>query len=260
LEIKGNAPTEESGTAAALNKSITDAVASIDKSMVAIACARGVGAQMGVITNANKVYIDGEAAEGSCSVEHKEGQVLLLDFWATWCPPCQAPMGHNQKMLEERGKDWGDKVRLIGLSIDNDVGTVKSHVESKKWTSVEHYHVRTAGCTADKEYGVKGVPHVLLVDTKGKIVFMGHPANREIEKDIDALLKGETLTGAGTGAAAKAESEGESSGASPSASEAEAAIAKFKTESKEFNENSKDTCSKLPRAFLVLVDEASYDC
>jgi len=42
---------------------------------------------------------------------------MLLDLWATWCPPCQAPMAHNQHMLETR-KDWGDKVRIIGLSID----------------------------------------------------------------------------------------------------------------------------------------------
>lgn len=84
-------------------------------------------------------------------------------------------------MLESRGKDWGDKVRLIGLSIDNDTAIVKNHVESKKWELVEHYHVRTAGCTADKDYGVQGVPHVLLIDTKGKIVFMGHPASRKIE-------------------------------------------------------------------------------
>lgn len=42
---------------------------------------------------------------------------------------------------------------------------------------------------------------MLLVDTHGKIVFMGHPANRKIEEDIDKLLKGETLTGAGCNAA-----------------------------------------------------------
>jgi hypothetical protein len=40
----------------------------------------------------------------------------------------------------------------------------------------------------------------LLVDTNGKIVFVGHPASRDLEKDIDALLKGETLTGEGTAA------------------------------------------------------------
>jgi len=38
----------------------------------------------------------------------------------------------------------------------------------------------------------------MLIDKQGKIAFMGHPANREdLEKDFDALLRGETLTGEG---------------------------------------------------------------
>jgi len=107
-------------------------------------------------------------------------------------------MAHNQEMLEKRGGDWGDKVRLIGLSIDSDRDTVKNHVEAKKWKSVEHYWVRNGDCTADNEYGVQGVPHVLLVDTEGTIVFMGHPASQNIELCIDKLLKGDKLSGEGT--------------------------------------------------------------
>jgi len=52
------------------------------------------------------------------NLEHKQGEVWLLDFWATWCPPCQKPMAHNQDMITRRGGDWGSNVRIIGLSID----------------------------------------------------------------------------------------------------------------------------------------------
>lgn len=50
---------------------------------------------------------------------------------------------------------------------------------------------------------------MLIVDTEGTIVFMGHPASRNIEKDIDALLNGEKLTGEGTTAAGAKEEGGD---------------------------------------------------
>ena len=46
-------------------------------------------------------------------------------------------------------------------------------------------------------YEVRGIPHVILIDKEGKIAFSGHPSKRDLEKDIDVLLKGEKLTGDG---------------------------------------------------------------
>lgn len=106
-------------------------------------------------------------------------------------------MAHNQEMLEHRGKDWGDKVRIIGISIDSDAETVMKHVKKNKWEDVEHYH--RAGSDCSKQYSVSGVPHVMLVDKEGKLAFIGHPATRKLEEDIDKLIKGEKLTGEGTG-------------------------------------------------------------
>lgn len=129
-------------------------------------------------------------------IVHNQGEVILLDFWASWCPPCQKPMQHNQDMLAKR-EDWKGKVRIIGNSIDQDETKLRNHIKTKGWTSVEHY--RNADSTGSDEFGAEGVPHVALIDTEGKIVFIGHPASRpNLEADIDALSKGEKITGKGT--------------------------------------------------------------
>ena len=96
-------------------------------------------------------------------------------------------------MLEHKGAEWGDKVKIVGLSIDGEKAKLKSHVETKGWNKVDHYFIGGAD-KCKKDYGISGVPHVLLVDTNGKIVFKGHPASRKnLEEDFDKLLKGEPL-------------------------------------------------------------------
>jgi thiol-disulfide isomerase/thioredoxin len=203
--------------------------------------------------------------EEKVSLEHKEGEVWLVDFWATWCPPCQRPMAHNQEMLEKRGADWGGKVRIIGISIDQTKEVVVSHCEEKKWMSIEHYHRHESKCS--NTYGVKGVPHVMLVDTKGNIAFMGHPANRpDLEKDFDALLKGETLIGQGCGAAPKAP-EGESKADEMPEGYKEFDMATVGAEINDLHavfegfikdEEMKTSTKELSRAFCVLVLEMKY--
>jgi len=62
---------------------------------------------------------------------------------------------------------------------------------------VEHYHKHESDCS--EVYGITGIPHVIIIDTNGKIAFKGHPASRKnLEADLDTLLKGESITGEGT--------------------------------------------------------------
>ena len=89
-------------------------------------------------------------------------------------------------------------MRIIGVSIDQTVEAVIKHVKAKGWGRVEHYH--KAGSGADEIYGVRGVPHIVIIDTKGMIAFAGHPASRKnLEDDIETLLKGEKLKDVSSG-------------------------------------------------------------
>ena len=142
------------------------------------------------INNLEQCFIDDKEVSGTASLKHEQGQVLVLDFWYNECGSCQKPMAHNQEMLEKYGSQWGNRVRIIGMSIDS-AEIVKSYCKEKKWTKVEHYACSTL--KAASSYGVTGYPTIVIVDTQGKIVFKDHFPQFEVEEAINKLLKGETL-------------------------------------------------------------------
>jgi thiol-disulfide isomerase/thioredoxin len=126
---------------------------------------------------------------------HKPGEIWLLDFWATWCGPCQPAMAHNQEMLEHH-PEWKGKVRILGISLDKTKDVVIKRVEDRKWTSVEHYFSPGAWQgVGPKSYGVNGIPFVALVGMDGNFVKLGHPSECNLEETINSLLKGEKIAG-----------------------------------------------------------------
>lgn len=66
-------------------------------------------------------------------------------------------------------------------------------MESEKWTSFEHYWQANGKSKLHKNFNVDELPLSILVDTHGKIVWIGHPDDRNLEEDIKNLLAGEVL-------------------------------------------------------------------
>ena len=56
-------------------------------------------------------------------------------------------MAHNQEMLEKQEARWGNKLRIIGISIDQDKAKFKDHINIKGWTKVEHYWKDMSNCS-----------------------------------------------------------------------------------------------------------------
>ena len=257
ISISGKFSFDEKELVEALKKDLSDALAEVADAKVDISIALGVGDQFVPVENVGKF-----SEEGNTTLEHHAGEVMLIDFWATWCPPCQKPMAHNQEMLEKHAAagDWKN-VRIIGMSIDQDKEKLIKHVEDKKWTSVEHYWARNGTCTADKTFQVRGVPHCLLVDKHGKIVWIGHPASRNLEEDINNLLADKVLE-VKAGSDDESDEEAKQEDEKPIDTDAaRVAVDTFIKDSKELGdkEEFRANAYNLSRAFLVLVNETTCD-
>jgi cytochrome c biogenesis protein CcmG/thiol:disulfide interchange protein DsbE len=117
------------------------------------------------------------------------GQVVLLNFWATWCGPCKMEIPWFVE-FEKKHRDRGFAV--LGVSMDEDGwDSVKPYLEYAK----VNYRVLIGNDQVAMMYGgVDSLPTTFLIDHDGKIaaVHIGLVSKSDYENDIEALLDQKT--------------------------------------------------------------------
>lgn len=113
------------------------------------------------------------------------GKVLLLTFFATWCPPCAEEIPVLVKLQDDLGEAG---FSVVGLSVDQQGPAIVASFVEKRGVN---YPVLLAEAETTSDFGgVYGIPVAFLVNKSGNVVkkYTGYVGHNVLEKDIRSLL------------------------------------------------------------------------
>ena len=120
----------------------------------------GVGPDLGRVPDLTMVTLDGDTLRSS----ELRGQVVVVNFWATWCGPCRLEMPSLQSLHEDRAADG---VVVIGLSTDaGSAEPIRSWIEERDIT----FPIGRANREHRSAFGgIRGIPTTYLIDRNGVV-------------------------------------------------------------------------------------------
>ena len=139
-------------------------------------------ADVGDAAKLKTVLLDGK----SVSLDQLKGKVVMVNFWATWCPTCRVEMPQWQKLYDAyKGKDF----ELIALSIDDDEKLLRQVSKERGFSFPIAW--RWDDKTDDNFGDIIGTPTLYVVDKNGKVAWMkrGRVTYAQLQEVIDPLLK-----------------------------------------------------------------------
>ncbi|NDW17964.1 AhpC/TSA family protein [Dysgonomonas sp. 216] len=114
-----------------------------------------------------------------------KGKVVLIDFWASWCGPCIKEM---PVVIEAYKKYKAKGFEIVGISLDQDGDAWKTSIKDLSITWPQMSDLKAWNSDLSKVYGVRSIPHTILLDKDGKIVEKDLRGQKLLSA-LDELLK-----------------------------------------------------------------------
>jgi thiol-disulfide isomerase/thioredoxin len=110
------------------------------------------------------------------------GRVVLIDFWATWCGPCNEELPHMKKIAKEFA---GQPLVIISVSWDSDETKWKNFINKNEMTWVQY---RDADHVLSRNFGVEAIPHYFTIDSDGVLTAEMMGSGSDVEGKLKKLI------------------------------------------------------------------------
>ena len=138
------------------------------------------------------VYLDGKKKDGTDKsfkdiISEFKGNVVYVDFWATWCGPCRMQFPYAKEVHKQLE---GKKVVFLYVSFDRSEAAWKKGVEDMQLQGYHLFPNDNQKSMINNEFQVSSIPRYMLIDKKGNVVNADakRPSTEGLVKDIEALL------------------------------------------------------------------------
>jgi peroxiredoxin len=113
----------------------------------------------------------------------QRGNVVLVNFWASWCGPCKVEMPHLNK-LHDKYRAAG--VTLLGVNVDEDVRTAQS---ASAKLAVRFPVLHDADKLVSKRYDLQSMPATVLIDRDGRVRYLHRGYRDGMEADYERQIR-----------------------------------------------------------------------